>query len=149
MALPTEQLIHTLNSRVTGWVNYYRTSVSSKVFSMIDHELFAALLRWGMKRHARKGKRWIVKHYFTTLGGNNWRFRCMIKDKEGRQKPLYLKNAADTKIRRHVKIKSEATPFNPIYKDYFKKRDEEQKRRRTIINYNDSAGLKTIQPYNA
>jgi RNA-directed DNA polymerase len=147
VALPTEQLIHTLNSRLTGWVNYYRTSVSSKVFSTIDHELFLALLRWGMKRHARKGKRWIVKHYFATLGGNNWRFRCMIKDKEGQPKPLYLKNAADTKIRRHVKIKSNATPFNPLYKDYFKKRGEEQKRRKPIINYHDSAGLKTIQPY--
>jgi RNA-directed DNA polymerase len=147
VALPTEQLIHTLNSRLTGWVNYYRTSVSSKVFSTIDHELFLALLRWGMKRHARKGKRWIVKHYFTTLGGNHWRFYCTIKDKDGKQKPLYLKNAADTKIRRHVKIRSEATPFNPLYKDYFKKRDEEQKRRKTIINHNDSAGLKTIQPY--
>jgi RNA-directed DNA polymerase len=100
-----------------------------------------------MKRHARKGKRWIVKHYFTTLGGNNWRFRCMIKDKDGKPKPLYLKNAADTKIRRHIKIRSEATPFNPVYKDYFKKREEEQKRRKTIINYNDSAGLKVIQPY--
>lgn len=147
VALPTEQLIHTLNSRLTGWVNYYRTSVSSKVFATIDHELFLALLRWGMKRHARKGKRWIVKHYFTTLGGNNWRFHCMIKDKEGHLKPLYLKSASATKIRRHIKVKSEATPFNPVYKDYFKKREEEQKRRKTIINYNDSAGLKTIQPY--
>lgn len=71
----------------------------------------------------------------------------MIKDKEGQQKPLYLKNAADTKIRRHVKIRSEATSFNPLYKDYFKKRNEEQKRRKTIINYHNSAGLKTIQPY--
>lgn len=147
VALPTEHLIHTLNSRLTGWVNYYRTSVSSKVFSTIDHELFAALLRWGMKRHARKGKRWIVKHYFTALGGNNWRFYCTIKDKEGKPKLLYLKSAADTKIRRHVKVKSEATPFNPLYKDYFKKRNEEQKRRQTIINYHNSAGLKTIQPY--
>jgi len=36
VALPTEQLIHTLNSRLTGWVNYYRTVVSSKVFAKID-----------------------------------------------------------------------------------------------------------------
>ncbi|MDP3936293.1 MAG: hypothetical protein Q8Q56_04840 [Alphaproteobacteria bacterium] len=88
-----------------------------------------------------------MKHYFTTLSGNNWRFYCTIKDKEGHLKPLYLKSASATKIRRHVKLKSEATPFNPVYKDYFKKRDEEQKRRKTIINFDDSAGLKTIQPY--
>lgn len=147
VALPTERFIHTLNSHLTGWVNYYRTSVSSKVFSTIDHEIVQALLRWGKKRHARQGKRWIVNKYFTTLGGNKWRFHCRVIDKDGNQKPLYLKLAADTKIRRHVKIKSDATPFNPLYKDYFRKREEEQKRRKTIINFNDSAGLKIIQPY--
>ena len=147
VALPTEQLIHTLNMRITGWVNYYRTSVSSKIFSKIDHEIYQALMRWACKRHARKGKRWIVKKYFTTLKGDNWRFYCMTKDKEGKTKPLYLKNAGETKIRRHVKIRSEATPFNPLHKDYFIQRENEQQRRKTIINYKKSAGLRTIQPY--
>jgi RNA-directed DNA polymerase len=147
VALPTEQLIHTLNSRLTGWVNYYRTSVSSDVFAKIDHEIVHALLRWGMKRHARKGKKWIVKKYFTSFKGNNWQFHCMTEDKKGNPKPLYLRNAQDTRIRRHVKIKSEATPFNPLYKEYFKQREEERKRRKTISNYNDSAGLRVIQPY--
>jgi len=147
VALPTEQLIHTLNSRLTGWVNYYRTVVSSEVFAKIDHEIFFAHLRWAYKRHARKGKKWIVNKYFTTLGGDNWRFHCTVEDKKGNPKTLYLRNATDTKIRRHVKIKSEATPFNPLYKDYFKQREEERKLRKTIINYEDSAGLRTIQPY--
>ena len=147
VALPTEQLIYTLNSRLTGWVNYYRTSVSSDVFNKVDHEIFQALMRWACKRHARKGKKWIVKKYFTTIRGNNWRFHCIVKDKKGNPKTLFLKNAMDTKIRRHVKIKSDATPFNPLYKDYFKQREEERKRRKTIINYNDSAGLRIIQSY--
>ncbi len=93
--------------------------VSSDVFDRIDHEIVQALLRWGYKRHARKGKCWIVEKYFTTFKGDNWRFHCMTKDKKGKQKPLYLKKARDTKIRRHVKIKSEATPFDPRYKEYF------------------------------
>ena len=147
VALPTEQLIYTLNSRLTGWVNYYRTSVSSDVFNKVDHEIFQALMRWACKRHARKGKKWIVKKYFTTIRGKNWRFHCIVKDKKGNPKTLFLKNAMDTKIRRHVKIKSDATPFNPLYKDYFKQREEERKRRKTIINYNDSAGLRIIQSY--
>jgi RNA-directed DNA polymerase len=86
---------------------------------MIDSGIFKALRRWAYKRHARKGKSWIVKKYFTRLGGDNWRFYCIIKDKNGNQKPLYLKNATDTKIRRHIKIKSDANPFNPFYNDYF------------------------------
>ena len=114
VALPTEQLIYQINKRLTGWTNYYRSSVSSKVFSMIDHEIFQALMRMLCKRHARHGKRWIVRKYFTTVRGNRWRFHCNIKDKAGKQKPIYLKNASDTKIRRHVKIKSAATAFDPL-----------------------------------
>jgi RNA-directed DNA polymerase len=34
---------------------------------MIDNEIYLALMRWAFKRHARKGKPWIVKKYFTTL----------------------------------------------------------------------------------
>ena len=99
------------------------------------------------KRHARKGKRWIVKQYFTTFKGNNWQFYCMIKDKEGNSKPLYLRNASDTKIRRHVKIRSAATAFNPLYKEYFLQREKLRVQRNTISNFTDSAGLKIIQPY--
>ncbi len=50
----------------------------------------------------------------------------MSKDKNGNQKPLYLKNATDTKIRRHIKIKSDANPFNPLYKDYFTQREQQR-----------------------
>jgi RNA-directed DNA polymerase len=147
VALPTEQLIHTLNARLTGWVNYYRTSVSSEVFAKVDNEIYQTLMRWACKRHARKGKRWIVRKYFTSFKGNNWQFYCMTEDKNGNPKPLFLKNAQDTRIRRHVKIKSEATPFNPLYKDYFKQREDERKRRKTISNYESSTGLRVIQSY--
>jgi RNA-directed DNA polymerase len=147
VAWPTDKLIYPLNEKITGWTNYYRSSVSSKVFSTIDHEIYEALMRWAYKRHARKGKRWIVSKYFTTLGRDHWRFHCKIKDKAGKPKLLYLKNASDTKIRRHVKIKSAATPFDPLYKDYFAQREQERLRRKTISNLAHSAGLKIIQPY--
>jgi RNA-directed DNA polymerase len=147
IALPTELLIHSLNNCITGWVNYFRSSVSSDVFSTIDHEIFLALMRWGYKRHPRKGKRWIVKHYFTTLGGDHWRFYCKSKDKTGKQKLLYLKHASDTKIRRHVKIKSAATPFNPLYKNYFEQREKDRVLRKAISNLSHTAGLRVIQSY--
>lgn len=147
VAWPTDKLIYTLNNCLTGWTNYYRSSVSSKVFSLIDNEIFQALMRWAYKRHARKGKRWIVKKYFTTLKGDHWRFHCKIKDKDGKQKLLYLKNASDTKIRRHIKIKSAATPFNPLYKEYFEQREQERIRRKAVNKFAHSTGLKIIQPY--
>lgn len=61
IALPTEVLIHRLNHKITGWTNYYKGGVSSKVFARIDSEIYAALERWCLKRHARKGKHWILR----------------------------------------------------------------------------------------
>jgi RNA-directed DNA polymerase len=147
VAMPVDQMIHNLNNRLTGWVNYYRSSVSSKVFRKIDNTIFLNLMRWAYKRHARKGKQWIVKKYFTSVGGDHWRFYCKTKDKYGKGKLLYLKNAADTKIRRHIKIKSDATPFNPLYKEYFKQRENKRTYRNTVSNYTNFAGLRIIQSY--
>ncbi len=146
-ARPTDKLIYQLNEKITGWTNYYRSSVASKVFSMIDNEIFLALKRWGLKRHPRKGRRWIMYKYFKSLRGDNWRFHCHVKDTDGKQKPLYLKRATDTHIRRHKKIKAEANPFNPRYTDYFKQRETERKTRSLIANMGKSAGLRVIQPY--
>ena len=126
-ALPTEVMIRRLNSKITGWTNYYRGVVSSHVFSMIDSEVHSALVRWCMKRHARKGKTWIIQKYFTTVSNDNWRFYCIVKDKDGRKTPLYLKRAASTPIRRHIKIKAEANPFNPRFKEYFLERGKKKK----------------------
>lgn len=127
IALPTEVMIHRLNSKITGWTNYYRGVVSSHVFSMIDSEIHSALERWCMKRHARKGKTWIIQKYFTTVANDNWRFYCIVKDKDGRKTSLYLKRAASTPIRRHIKIKAEANPFNPRFKEYFLERRKKKK----------------------
>lgn len=131
-ALSTEQLIHQLNQKITGWTNYYRGAASSQIFAQIDSEIFTALKRWALKRHARKGTKWIMQRYFTTVGMNHWRFYCAIKDKAGKEKKLYLKNATETHIRRHKKIMAAANPFDPQFKDYFQKRAQERKTRENV-----------------
>jgi RNA-directed DNA polymerase len=50
-AVPTDTLIYTLNSRITGWVNYYRTSVASKVFVTVDSVIFHALMKWSLNQY--------------------------------------------------------------------------------------------------
>jgi RNA-directed DNA polymerase len=147
IALPTDKLIHVLNKKITGWTQYYRSGVSSKIFSQIDTYIFQALKRWSFKRHPRKGKQWIVKHYWKSHKGDNWRFYCTIQDKNGKKKPLFLKRAIDTKIRRHIKIIAKANPFDPLYKDYFVKRESERKRRCKLSYDTELTGLKIIQPY--
>ncbi len=143
IALPTEILIRQLNQKITGWTNYYKGGVSSKVFAKIDFEIYSALKNWCLKRHARKGKHWISRKYFTALAGDNWRFHCTIKDKEGNKKTLYLKRATDTHIRRHIKVKAEANPFNPRFKEYFKER-EKKIRKANLPTHAATAGLHSI-----
>ena len=80
IAFPTKVMIHQLNQKITGWTNYYRGVVSSRAFSRIDSEIFLTLKRWSLKRHARKSKTWIFRHYFTTVTGDNWRFFIAWKE---------------------------------------------------------------------
>jgi len=40
-AQPTEILIHRLNQKITGWTNYYKGGVSSKIFASIDSKNFS------------------------------------------------------------------------------------------------------------
>lgn len=147
VALPTEKLIYQLNQKIIGWTNYYRGAISSRIFSYIDSEIFLALKRWGLKRHARKGVGWIIRRYYTCVRLDRWRFHCIIKDKEGNKKPLYLRNASETKIRRHKKILASANPFNPQFKEYFQKREKERRTRENVNENSKYAGLKVIQPY--
>ena len=146
-ALSTDKLIYRLNQKITGWTNYYRGSVSSRIFAKIDSEIFLALKRWGLKRHPRKGTGWIIRRYYTCVGLDQWRFHCTIKDKAGNKKQLYLKNASATLIRRHKKILANANPFDPQFKEYFQKRAKERKTRENATENSKYAGLKIIQSY--
>lgn len=125
--LVTDKLIHLLNPKITGWCNYYRNVVSSKIFSYIDSRIYKLLDSWAHHRHSNKGKRWRVKKYFTRCRLSNWRFYAEVKDKSGDKTLLYLKRASDTKIRRHIKIHGCATPFNPEFEEYFNLRESRGK----------------------
>lgn len=118
----TEQLIHTLNPKIQGWANHYRSSVAKKTFQQIDHHIFLAIWKWAKKRHPNKSASWTKNKYFKRIGQRDWRFFAKTKDIT-----YVLKLASDTSIKRHVKIRAEATPYDPKYKDYFLKRENYQK----------------------
>ena len=41
--------------------------------------------------------------------------------------PVYLKRAAETKIRRHIKILGDSNPFKSEFQEYFEKLDKKRK----------------------
>ena len=127
----TENLINLLNPKIRGWANYFRGSVSSKAYSYVDDVIYKALRSLMLHRHPNKSKSWIVRKYFISRELSNWNFHAMIKDKNGNKIPLYLYHASETPIERHIKITSEAHPYDPKFRDYFKHRESTSKTRLT------------------
>ncbi len=114
-----EALIRTLNPKIRGWANYHKSVCSKKTFSKVDHMIWETLWRWCKRRHPKKNKEWIVRKYFHSENGRNWIFG--VKDKSGNWISR-LTNATDIPIRRHVKIKGETNPYDPIYEQYLEAR---------------------------
>lgn len=115
-------LIVELNPIIRGWANYHRHVVSTKVYSHVDHTIYEALWRWAVRRHPNKRARWVVKKYFTSSGGNNWVFFGETTGRNGAAKKVQLLKAASVPIKRHVKVKGEANPYNPAWETYFERR---------------------------
>ena len=127
-------MIQELNRRIQGWVNFYRCLVSSKMFRKVDHQLFGALWRWIRYRHQSKRSKWLKHHYFRRIDGRDWTFSALKPFQQGGQQSLFpdmqgrlvtLMRAREVPIRRHIKVRADANPFDPDYTEYF------QTRRRT------------------
>jgi RNA-directed DNA polymerase len=114
-------LITRLNSKIRGWVNYHQHVVSSKTFSRIDRFVFQALWRWACRRHPQKSAKWTRHKYFGTLGQRTWTFQGEIGVR-GEHRIVRLFYASDTRIKRHVKVRGKANPYDPAWEPYFEHR---------------------------
>jgi RNA-directed DNA polymerase len=121
-------LINQLNPKIRGWANYHRHVVSSHTFNRVDYDIFSSLWRWARRRHPKKNQRWIKKKYFEPRGTRNWVFTGEMFDDHGRPFKIGLLAASDTPIRRHVKVRSDANPYDPAYESYFEKREADHMR---------------------
>jgi len=117
-----ENLIRELNPVIRGWANYHKSIVASQIFAKMDSIIWQMLWRWCCRRHPNKGKRWIKQRYFARSKTSNWVFTAKFLDSSGSTDNLTLVKASKTKIRRHIKIKAEANPFDPRWETYFEER---------------------------
>ena len=107
------QLINVLNPKIRGWANYHRHCSNSDAFVKVDHAIFQALWRWAKRRHPKKGRHWIKKKYFRSEGARNWVFYGKPGGTGSKSHTVRLLRASDTPIKRQVKIKGEANPYDP------------------------------------
>ena len=115
-------LVQRLNPIIRGWANYHQHVVSKKTFGQVDMHIFRMLWRWIKRKHPTKGAAWRRKKYFRAYGTRNWVFTGVVAGKTSEQKTVHLYNAQDTPIKRHLKIRGEANPYDQEWEVYFEER---------------------------
>lgn len=116
-------LITMLNPQIRGWTYYHRHVCSRKTFEKIDHEIFKILWQWAKRRHPNKGKEWVKKKYFELRKSQQWGFNTVVKNKNGLEK-LELFKSTSVPIRRRIKIRGNANPFDKEWYPYFEEREQ-------------------------
>ena len=117
-------LMAMLNPVIRGWANYHRHCAASDTFDRVDHEIWRALWQWAKRRHPKKSRDWVKKHCFPAWRNRAWTFAAKTGKHKPDGTPIWnrLTYAGDTQIRRHVKIRRNANPFDPQWQDYFAER---------------------------
>jgi RNA-directed DNA polymerase len=119
--LPQSALIGTLNPLIRGWANYHRCAVAGKTFHGLSWQIWRTLWQWAKRRHPNKGGRWIARRYWTTATPR-WAFAARGQKRE----LVKLVDISDISIRRHVKIRAGANPYDPKWEMYFEERAQRQ-----------------------
>lgn len=143
---PAGQLIGQLNPRLRGWANYHRHVVSKVIFAKMDHAIFQAVWRWAKRRHPNKPPSWRRQKYFTRVANNHWVFFGTTTTSQGKTQEHRLLRLAYTPIKRHIKVKAEANPYDPAWERYFEARlgvkmaDTLQGRRSLLYLWREQSG---------
>ena len=111
-------LIRQLNPVLRGWANYHCHVVAKETFSYIDYRVWKLLWRWSCRRHGNRNKYWVKQKYFHKVGGASWVFQSIDADNDLQR----LVSCKDIPIKRHIKIRSEANPYDPVDELYFEQR---------------------------
>ena len=127
-AAKQESLIHLLNPKIKGWANYFRHSASSRTFTYIDYHIDKALYSWVKRRHSRKGVSWRQRKYYRTRNLNHWIFTARVRYPDSSIGNFDLAKMGDISVRRYIKIRSAAHPYDPAFKEYFQWRSRRKYR---------------------
>src|SRR6516164_847204 len=121
-SLTAGELIQRLNQQIKGWTMYHRYAASKRTYTYGDHRIFRMVWRWCRRRHPRKGRKWIRRTYFPPDGPRHWVFTGTLRDPKGQGWPIQLMTAAQVKIIRYVKIRSDVNPYDPAWELYLEAR---------------------------
>lgn len=121
-----EKLVGMLNPIITGWAHYHRPWVSKQTFHRLDREINRQVWRWAERKHPTKRRGWIKQKYFSASATRSWEFGRTRTQPDGKKETVRLAKAEATPIRRHIKIRQEANPYDPAWETYFEARAGQQ-----------------------
>jgi len=124
-------VIRQLNPVIRGWSNYHRHVCSKDTFSHVDGQIWRQVGRWARRRHPNRSWKWIKARYFPPHAARQGVFTGVVKG----EREIRLVAAAATPIRRHVKARGMANPYDPPYATYFAERRAQGR------SYADQGGL--------
>ena len=116
-------VLATITPIIRGWVAYYRTVVSSRVFAALTDYLWRLTYKWACWSHRNKPRRWIVDRYFGKFDkfrNDRWVFG-------DRDTGAYLPKPSWTDIVRHTLVKGGASPDDPALAGYWAQRRQKVK----------------------
>jgi RNA-directed DNA polymerase len=116
-------VVFRLNPVVRGWSAFYRSVVSSRVFTGLDHYVWHITYRWARRSHPNKSRIWVATRYFG-LFNKSRRDRWVFGD---RVSGAYLTKFSWTKIVRHVPVRGRASPDDPALDEYWAVRRRQRK----------------------
>jgi RNA-directed DNA polymerase len=116
-------VVFRLNPVVRGWSAYYRSVVSGRVFTGLDHYVWHITYRWARRSHPNKPRGWVATRYFG-LFNKSRRDRWVFGD---RNSGAYLTKFSWTKIVRHVPVRGRASPDDPALDTYWADRRRRRK----------------------
>ena len=120
-----ESLIRLLNPILRGWADYHRHISASSAYRKAEMVLWQSLWRWAKRRHLKKSTAWVANRYWHRLGRGKRVFAVLAGDDAPRSRAMeaWLVDPTKTSIQRHVKVRSNANPFDAYWRDYFEARE--------------------------
>ena len=101
-SITQEDLICKLNPVIMGFANYYhKSSCWSDQCAKLDQLIYLKLRRWALRRHPRKGGRWVKDRYWwDNRPGHKWEF----KTKDGVELLKYSNYKVKKNIKTHINV---------------------------------------------
>ena len=133
VSAPLPILVKKLNQTLRGWGNYHRHVVAGETFVVVDKYVKEQLRRMVYRRHQRKSRKWLDRHYWQAPGHER-KFTVTAKTAKGELRSYEVVRLQLLGIRRHVKIKADANPYMQEQGRYFARRRLNKESMRVVGN---------------